>query len=70
MVGLWWIGLKWVAGGQCKLFIVLCAGFIQVMENLESHGIYDIISISRAGKSWNSSEGHGKAICFPKIKMQ
>ena len=40
------------------------AGLVQVMENLESHGIYDfnfqawkvmefIISISRPGKSWN-----------------
>ena len=29
-----------------------------------------IISISRPGKSWNSSEGHGKAICFRKIKRQ
>ena len=29
-----------------------------------------IISISSPGKSWNSSEGHGKAICFWKIKRQ
>ena len=29
-----------------------------------------MISISRSGKSWNSSEGHGKAICFQKMKRQ
>ena len=39
-----------------------------VMENLESREF--MISISRPGKSWNSSEGHGKAICFQKIKRQ
>ena len=32
---------------------------IQVMENLESHGI--IVKVV---------EGHGKAICFQKIKRQ
>ena len=31
---------------------ISCTAFVQVMENLESHGI------SRPGKSWNSSEGH------------
>ena len=30
------------------------AGFVQVMENLESHGIkQEVISFSRPGKSWN-----------------
>ena len=29
-----------------------------------------MISLSRPGKSWNFSEGHGKAICFRKIKRQ
>ena len=28
-----------------------------------------MISIFRPGKSWNSSEGHGKAICCQKIKQ-
>ena len=29
-----------------------------------------IISISRPEKSWNLSEGHGKALRFPKTKRQ
>ena len=29
-----------------------------------------IISIPGPGKSWNLSEGHGKAICFRKTKRQ
>ena len=33
------------------------AGFLQVMENLESHGIYDL----NFQASWNSSEGQGKS---------
>ena len=52
---------------QCSLY---CdhSGFVQVIDNVESHGIY--FSISRARKSWNLSEGPGtawKAICFWKI---
>ena len=33
-------------------------------------GMEFMISISRSGKSWNYSEGHGKAICFQKMKRQ
>ena len=29
-----------------------------------------MISICTPGKSWNSSESHGKAICFRRIKRQ
>ena len=29
-----------------------------------------LFSISRPGKSWNLSEGHGKAICSLRIKRQ
>ena len=29
-----------------------------------------LILISRPGKSWNLSEGHGKAICHLRVKRQ
>ena len=47
-------------------------GFLQVMENLESHGIYDFNF-----QAWKvmeflvkAMESHGKAICVKKIKRQ